>query len=81
MDPRELELIQKQRGQGAFIHSISEQLGEARGPVGPVGPVTPPPPPPPPSTMPAPLGVPLWAWGALAVAAVGVFVVTRKRGA
>lgn len=73
MDPREYELMQKQRGQAEFVHSIS-QIGEARGPVEPVAP-------PAPSKMPAPLGVPLWAWGALAVAAVGVFVVTRKRGA
>lgn len=75
MDPREYELMQKQRGQAEFVHSIA-QIGEARGPVEPVAP-----PPPAPSTMPAPLGVPLWAWGALAVAAVGVFVVTRKREA
>ena len=74
MDPREYELMQKQRGQAEFVHSIS-QIGEARGLVEPVAP------PPAPSKMPAPLGVPLWAWGALAVAAVGVFVVTRKRGA
>lgn len=75
IDPRELELIHKQRGQAEFVHSIA-QIGEARGPVVPVAP-----PPPPASPMPAPLGVPLWAWGALAVAAVGVFVATRKRGA
>jgi hypothetical protein len=75
MDPRELELIQAQRGQATFVHSISE-IGEARGPVTPVAP-----PPAAAAPMPAPLGVPLWAWGALAVAAVGVFVVTRKRGA
>jgi hypothetical protein len=74
MDPRELELIQRQRGQAAFVHSIAD-IGEARGPVEPVAP------PPAAATMPAPLGVPLWAWGALAVAAVGVFVATRKRGA
>lgn len=75
MDPRELEFLHKQRGQAAFVHSLSEQLGHATGPTEPVAP------PPAPSTMPAPLGVPLWAWGALAVAAVGVFVATRKRGA
>lgn len=74
IDPREFELIQKQRGQAEFVHSIA-QIGEARGPVVPVAP------PPSSSSMPAPLGVPLWAWGALAVAAVGVFVATRKRGA
>jgi hypothetical protein len=77
MDPRELELIQKQRGQAAFVHSIAQQLGEARGPVAPVAP-------PPPASgsapLPAPLGVPLWAWAGLAVAAVAVVVVTRKRG-
>jgi len=71
IDPREFDLIQKQRGQAEFIHSIA-QIGEARSAAGPVLP-------PPPSPAPAPLGVPLWAWGALAVAAV--FVATRKRGA
>lgn len=67
MDPRELEFIQKQRGQAEFVHSIADQLGDA--------PLPGQSPPAPPASSP-PLGVPVWVW---AVAAVGVaYFVMRK---
>lgn len=77
VDPREFELAQQQRGQATFIHSIAEQLGEASGPS--ASPTAPPEAPKAPAaTL---LGVPVWAWAALAAAGVAVFVATRKRGA
>jgi len=80
MDPRELALIQSQRGQALAIPGREVQvsgLGRATGPASP----TPPPPPPPPGDAGAQsaglLGVPWWAWLLLGV---GAYAAYSRRG-
>lgn len=78
MDPREIAMIQSQRGQ-AIIPGREVQLrglGNATGPVAPT-----PPPPPPPGDAGAQsaglLGVPWWAWALLGV---GAYMAYSRRG-
>lgn len=79
MDPRELALIQSQRGQALAIPGREVQVGSLGHATGPASPTPPPPPPPPPGDASAQsaglLGVPWWAW---AILAVGGYVAYRR---
>jgi hypothetical protein len=72
MDPRELALLQSQRGQALAIPGRQVQLrvlGNATGPTGPVAP----PPPGAGAQSDGLLGVPWWAWALLGVGAYAVY--------
>lgn len=76
MDPREIALLQSQRGQALLLPDREVQLrglGMATGPA----PTLPPPPPPPAGDAGANsasmLGIPWWAWALLGIGAVAYF--------
>jgi hypothetical protein len=73
MDPRELALLQSQRGQALAIPGRQVQLRGLGNATGPTGPVAPPPPPGAGAQSASLLGVPWWAWALLGVGAYAVY--------
>jgi len=76
MDPRELALLQAQRGQALAIPGRQVQLRGLGNATGPTGPVAPPPPPGAGAQSASLFGVP---WGAWALLGVGAYAVYHKR--